>query len=83
MAIKDFLGLTCIGTSVVQVYEPRFTDVLVGIINGVAVDVPDADLEAAASTAPVQHVCRAGSSEAVKLVFSAPTTPAHVFKTYI
>lgn len=41
-------------------------------------DVTHVDLEGAVHvTTPLKQLCHAGSSEAVKLVFSIPTTPAY------
>lgn len=81
-ATKDVLDVTRIG-NIAKAHQLRSIAPSVGVINSVTADVSDNALEATVQAIGlVQQVRRVGTSEIVKLFFSTPTTPEHVFIEY-
>ncbi|KAL3199590.1 hypothetical protein MRX96_001346 [Rhipicephalus microplus] len=82
-ASERVLKILSIAEVLVQAYEPRRSNITVGVIKGVPVDLDQADILAALlQRAPVRSVRRLGASENVRIVFVAESAPEQVILGY-
>lgn len=79
---KALLAVSVVCGIPVQAYQPRSLDNAVGVIRDLPPDLSDDEILKATRGSVVLKVRRLGASEAVQLVFKAPTVPEHVCVGY-